>query len=315
MPPHSTCVMKIGIPRAFYYHRYGPLIDTFFTSLGHEVVHSRVTDRKLCAFAEAMEADLCLPSRVYLAHMHDLRERADMILAPGIYSIARDTYTCPRILAAPTLAGLLWKDLPPLLNPSMWFQQGDHHHLLGRYAALLAGLTGKSPEQGDRAFAPALAAQQAFERERWKGWLRAGGRRRPAIAFLSHPYILGDPVLSQGISSLLAREGVDVLEQESIPRSLLHEQYADRKLHRPLTWNSGRELLGAMSWSLREPGIQGIIVLSYFNCGMDAFMEEICAHQFEGSRMKPLLSITADGRMSHETLWNRLDAFLDMLRQ
>jgi predicted nucleotide-binding protein (sugar kinase/HSP70/actin superfamily) len=309
--------MKIGIPRAFYYHRYSSLIDSFFTSLGHEVVHSRMTDRVMCTFASMMEAELCIPARLYLAHVHDLRGKADMILAPLIYSIARDTYTCPRILAAPKLAGLLWKDLPPLLSPSMWFQQGDHHNQLGRYAILLAGLTGRDADRARDAFAEAVASQQAFEKERWKRWLRKGKSTsgKPAVAFLSHPYILGDPVLSMGISSLLAREGIEVLEQECIPRSLIHEYYSAEKLQKPVTWNSGRELLGAMSWSLQQPEIQGIIVLSYFNCGMDAFMEEICGHQFGRIKKKPVLTVIADEQMSHGTLWNRLDAFLDILRQ
>lgn len=39
--------MKIGIPRAMLYYRDGALWQTFFQTLGHEVVLSRPTDREI----------------------------------------------------------------------------------------------------------------------------------------------------------------------------------------------------------------------------------------------------------------------------
>jgi predicted nucleotide-binding protein (sugar kinase/HSP70/actin superfamily) len=309
--------MRIGVPRAFYYHRYSSLIHVFFSCLGDEIVLSRTTDHALLSIASAMEPELCLPARLYLAHIHDLRGKVDYILAPLIYSIARDTYTCPRILAAPKLAELLWKDLPPLINPSLWFQEGDHDALLRSYAAMVARTFGRDPDRACLAMEEAVAVHEKHVKDRWKKWLRQKGEKskNPVIAFLAHPYVLGDPVLSRGIRGILEREGIGVIGQDSLPLPMLREYYEREKMPRPITWNSGRELLGALGWSLQEEKVKGMIILSYFSCGMDSFMEEIRECQFGRLIQKPLLSLVVDEEMAPNTLWNRLDAFLDMIRQ
>ena len=46
-PEKEGACLRIGIPRALYYYRYGALWKTFFSSLGCEVVVSPKTDRAI----------------------------------------------------------------------------------------------------------------------------------------------------------------------------------------------------------------------------------------------------------------------------
>ena len=59
--------LKIGIPRALYYHKFYPTWHTFFTELGAEVVLSQLSDKNILKQgSDATVDEFCLPIKVFL---------------------------------------------------------------------------------------------------------------------------------------------------------------------------------------------------------------------------------------------------------
>src|SRR5690554_4585301 len=97
--------MKIGIPRALYYYRYYPLWETFFKSLGLEVIVSDPTTKKSLDFGVSAVVDgICLPVKVYLGHIQNLKEKnVDYLFVPYIISVEKEEYICPKFMGLPDL--------------------------------------------------------------------------------------------------------------------------------------------------------------------------------------------------------------------
>lgn len=320
--------MKIGLARGFYFYRYFPLWSTFFDCLGSEVLISEPTDEALIRFASMnVEEELCLPAKVYLGHIHRLKEKADLIFAPDLYSLAPGTYTCPKIISSSRIARALWRDLPPLYSPAIWFYQGDHEAILERCALDAAAYLGKSPDAARGALKAARESQRTWRSGQVRKWAavtgekgrarekragRAKAAQRGILALLAHPYVTGDPFLSRKIPEYLQKKGFTVLCMENVPEEVLQESGTRWSLPAPVHWISGKELLEMACWSLHERMIDGVIGLSYFNCGLDSFTEEILIRRQKG-HLKPFLSLTVDEHTAQSHIWNRVDAFLDIV--
>ena len=65
--------MKIGLPRALLYHRYGVLWEVFFKKLGCETVVSPDTTFDTMSMGAGFSVDeCCLPLKVFLGHVKSL---------------------------------------------------------------------------------------------------------------------------------------------------------------------------------------------------------------------------------------------------
>lgn len=94
--------MRIGIPRALYYYRYGVLWKTFFSSLGCEVVVSPKTDRAILQSGIHYAIDeSCLSAKIYLGHVAWLLGKCDLIFVPRMADMGRDKEFCLKFRALP----------------------------------------------------------------------------------------------------------------------------------------------------------------------------------------------------------------------
>ena len=77
--------MTIGIPKAFYYYRYGELWRTFFRTLGCEVILSPDTNKQFLTEGSKYSIDEgCLSMKIYLGHVKWLLSRCDYVFVPRI---------------------------------------------------------------------------------------------------------------------------------------------------------------------------------------------------------------------------------------
>ncbi|MCL2796657.1 MAG: acyl-CoA dehydratase activase-related protein [Firmicutes bacterium] len=92
--------MKIGLPRAFLFHRYETLWTEFFLRLGHETVISPPTSRAVLAEGIKRSVDeACLPAKIFLGHVSYLIGKCDYILIPRIESFGKNEKTCVKFNA------------------------------------------------------------------------------------------------------------------------------------------------------------------------------------------------------------------------
>lgn len=110
--------MRIGIPRALAFYCYYPFLKTFLEGCGHEVVASPPTDLRLLEMGvESCVDDVCVAVKVFFGHARFLGERVEALLVPRVVSVEKgphDTFTCPKLIAAPDMIRFL-RGRPPLL--------------------------------------------------------------------------------------------------------------------------------------------------------------------------------------------------------
>ncbi len=110
--------MRIGVPRALMFYRYYPFLRVFLEGCGHQVVASPPTDLRILEMGvESCVDDVCVAVKVFFGHVRFLEGRAEALLVPRVVSVERahhDTFTCPKLIAAPDMVRFL-RGRPPLL--------------------------------------------------------------------------------------------------------------------------------------------------------------------------------------------------------
>jgi activator of 2-hydroxyglutaryl-CoA dehydratase/predicted nucleotide-binding protein (sugar kinase/HSP70/actin superfamily) len=301
--------LMVGIPRVLNMFWYTPLFRAYLESLGvapeHIVCSDFTNDDAYRAGSARGAIDPCFPSKVVIAHIHDLmfgrrgRTPLDCIFLPmfdylttplaGVIAPnACPTATCtPEVVkAAFTKEGDLFaangiRLLTPLLD--LWRRPVFAGQMFETWRPIL----GLSCEENERAVAAAFAAQEHFERD-----LRQ--RARQALAALEREGRLGivvlgrayhhDPGINHGIFDELQKHGYTIFSQSTLP---LDRDLLDRLFGAELTagaiadplevsdvWKntisaSSCLKLWAAKFTARHPNLIALEVSS-FKCGHDA---------------------------------------------
>lgn len=320
--------LKVGMPRALLYYRYGVMWTVFLEQLGAEVVLSPPTNRKILERGLALAVDeSCLPLKIFLGHVDHLRDRADCVFIHRIESVAKEEWLCTKFLGLPDVCRNLMDDVSWLVLNMAPTREGvtmeKAYRQLGRRL-------GGRPRAITRAFRAARAAQQRFEALELRGipsplamkQVFAGDPERPEpapspaslstalrIAVLAHPYVTYDHFLGSPVVQALRELGVDVVTKESVPHDVadrLCRQVSDANY-----WRMNREQLGA-GWHFSENGIDGLIFLMAFPCGPDALSVEMASRVLRPR--VPVMTLVLDELQAQRGLQTRLESFIDILR-
>jgi len=300
--------LRIGIPRVFYMYAYAPLFAGYLQSLGirpAHIVYSDYTSAELYrAGATRGAIDPCFPSKVALAHVHDLlyvkHRRAPLaaVFFPMIdvlpaRVVARASNACPTVALTPqtvraaltterdALAELGVRYLAPLLdleNRALFRRQ-----MFDAWRDVI----GVSWAENERAVEAGWVAQAEYEAR-----LRRAAREaldvleredRLGIVLLGRAYH-HDPGLNHGIAEELQKLGYAVFSQSTLPldADLLERLFGDEVragiISSPFditdAWKnalsaSSNAKIWAAKFTARHPNLVGV-ELSNFKCGHDA---------------------------------------------
>ncbi|WP_027719378.1 acyl-CoA dehydratase activase-related protein [Desulfovirgula thermocuniculi] len=317
---------RIGIPRALLYYHYFPWWEAFFVSLGAEVVISPPTTKAILDRGlEHAADDVCLPVKVAVGHVLELKDRVDAIFLPRLVSVAAREYICPKFLGLPEMVGHSIKGLPPLLSPGLnLYRGGSPYH----FFAALGRALGYPPWQVLAAYRRACRVQQQYKRLLESGLFPeealAALRGRhdaaaprdtmgsPLVAVIGHPYNIYDAFVSMDLLGKLGRRGIkvitaDSLSEENVCRGAAH-------LPKRLFWTLGRRTVGAAYHYLQWGRVDGMIHVSSFACGPDSFAGEFIARRAHRMGL-PFLSLVLDEHSGEAGMVTRLEAFLDMVER
>jgi len=295
--------MKIGIPRALAYHRYGVLWESFLQELDIPYITGGETTRKTLEEGSKHAVDeSCLPLKLYMGHVSALLGRCDRIFVPRLRDMGRWDEFCVRFWGLPdtvrgTFAGarLLTYELKskhPLLQEHAFLRMGK---LLerGRFAAARAYRYAKMRQME--------ADFQRFSHERMG--LRARGMK---ILIAANPYLAHDPVLGGRLARLLRDLGAVPIFPNAWNPELCKQQ--SKQISENLYWGFQRETLGAVH--LARGQVDGVILLTAFPCGSDCLANELVLRRV---RDVPVTQVILDEHQGEEGLRTRLESFLDMV--
>ncbi len=318
---YSRVARSIGICRALDAYRYLDRWRGFFAGLGFDVVVSEPTTRQTVELgAQLAPAELCLPAKVFLGHVLELKDQVDALFLPRVVCqrSGKDLlFACPKSLALPDMT----RALVPGLEGSVELVLDDREESEEQaYRRLAKELEAQSKSQNLK------ARSQSGADEQGEG-LRAAERRQTGekpgavsgkpsagchplrVGVIGHPYLLNDRVLSLDLLSKLEALGVQAVVPgfAQRPSVRLDERFRTN-------WMFEVELVDTAEAMARD-GVDGLLLASSFACGTSAVTSEIIRRDVAHARPGlPVLQVFFDEHSAEAGLATRLESFVELLR-
>jgi predicted nucleotide-binding protein (sugar kinase/HSP70/actin superfamily) len=290
--------MKIGIPRSLFYYKHPTLWVTFFQQLEQEIVLSPPTNRKLMEAAVRYgEDESCLAVKLVFGHISYLMDRCDQLFAPAYYGLQPGRYSCPKFLGVPDISKSVFDRDIHFLRCEV--EDGEFEPWMVHLGRQLTNDQGKVSQ----AVALALEARAAYERELHTKYRQQLNSDKPKILVVGHHYVIHDSYANLNLLAKLEERGMEVITIDRVPP-------APRDSF--LQWDFAYETMGQLKEVLAHD-IAGVIVLSNFNCGVDAITVPFVEDEVEQYEI-PCMHLVLDEHTGEAGLVTRVDTFVDTVK-
>lgn len=321
--------MKFGIPRGLYYEPFLTEWKVFLEELGHNVEISPPTNKDILdvGVKEGVN-EACISLKLTIGHSIYLGEKVDFIFAPRLMNLDRwrritlcpkfrglpdiIRVSVPRVFSVNAYVGTFWRKL------NFYIEVGRHlgHSLwkiLKAYREAVK-VSERVSELMQAGFWPDEAREVALKDINLKGAIGRIGKEnlnRPCIGVIGYPYLIYDRYVSHSLIMRLVKMGFNVVTPEMIDAKEIESSL--KILFKPLFWSQSNKVLGAALALLKSSRIEGMIHVSSFSCGTDAWVGRLI--EIEAKRVgKPLMRIVVDEHTAEAGLVTRLEAFTDLVR-
>lgn len=302
-------IKKVGIPRALLYYQYYPLWVRFFKELGVEVIISNPTNKEILneGIRNAVD-EACIPVKLFHGHVLSLRNKVDYIFIPRLKSVNNGEFICPKFCGLPEMIKCSLKDLPPIIDIEIDFLKSKRS--LNNIILQVGKYFCSDEKQIMKAYHKALTEyknhKELFKiRENLKD-------KKKNILILGHPYHLYDTYLNMGIIEKIKDTGIHILTPEMIDEGDINEQA--NSFEDKLYWTFARKLVGSTLHAINTKGVDGIIYISTFACGIDSVVVEIVEKVIRNGSNIPFMLLTLDEHSGEAGVNTRIEAFVDMIK-
>lgn len=297
--------MKIGLPKALLYYRYGILWETFFRALDCETVTSGDTCEALLAAGSKCAIDEnCLPLKIFLGHIQGLAGRCDCILVPRFAKTGRNEEYCVRLWGLPDLV----QNTFPALALLTYNLSSNRHGAEQEEFIKLGCALGKTPLASRRAYRLAQTAQDEHDAKLIEAQAQLSEKPGLKILLASQPYLLHDPFITGPLMQMIQSQGGTVLFSDRYNREACRKR--SETIAQDLYWTMNRETLGAIA--MNRGKADGIILLTAFPCGTDSLVNELVMRRVKDV---PMIQLLLDEQQSQTGLETRIESFMDILQQ
>ena len=308
--------MKIGIPKAFYYYRYGTLWCAFFRALGCEVILSPDTNKEFLTQGSKLSIDEgCLSLKIYLGHVQWLMDRCDLVFVPRIANFGWiDTgikkICCPRFEALHDVVRNTFREQENRILGCQ-IDYIDVNKSIGTHTEESAFLElgralGKSRAETVTAYRRAKAVDAKRQAERAAAQQALLDSEGTKILVAGHGYVVHDPFIGAPAQQMLEKLGVKTVYSDRLDRTACLK--AGGELSPTVPWEVNREIFGAVQ--LCRDQVDGIILMSAFPCGPDSMTNDMLLRLVKDV---PILTISLDNQSGSAGLETRLESFVDIL--
>jgi predicted nucleotide-binding protein (sugar kinase/HSP70/actin superfamily) len=304
-------MVTIGIPKGMFFYEYSLIWEEFFKSLGFEVILSQDTNRKILdEGVKCCSNETCLPVKVFHGHVMSLKDEVDYVFIPRYQSTGKNEYTCPKMCGLPDMIAANLGNQIRMLEAKI--DVDSHTSKTTESLIKLARKLNLKPTKVLETFDATCEkyAQKNVEKSQ-EGSKKAVGDKLKLI-LLGHPYMIHDNYISMRLVEKLKSKNIDVLTHEDI------DYETKRRNAYPyqgkIFWDIGFELLGSAFTFAKDEKVKGMIYLTPFACGLDAFIMEFIELEIKSSSRKlPILKLTVDEHTGEAGFDTRLEAFIDMI--
>lgn len=297
--------MKIGLPKALLYYRYGILWETFFRELQFDVEISADTNKEILTSGVKSTLDEnCLPLKIFMGHVQSLIGKCDRILVPRFARTGKTEEYCVRFWGLPDLVRNTFPDAPVL---SYNIDLGRHANEAAAFIQMGQAL-GKSKRAAFQAYRAGCQAQQMWDRQKSYAQserMRASERK---VLLASQSYLIHDAYIGGPLQNMIIQYGATPLFSDQCCRSLCRA--FSTEISGSLYWSMNKEIIGAVE--LCKNQVDGIILLTAFPCGSDSLVNELVLRKVKST---PIIQILMDEHTAPAGLETRIESFLDILSQ
>jgi predicted nucleotide-binding protein (sugar kinase/HSP70/actin superfamily) len=313
---------RIGIPKALMYYRYFPFWCSFFEELGWGV---KVSDGLGKTGKIIYFEDSCLPMKLLVTHAVSLKDQVDFLFVPRLVSLHRTFIMCPKFRGAPDIIRLAGERHLPIIDETIDLRTG--RNALFQSFLRIGEKVGASNRESKRAFAKGEQSYYKFKKE-WSDRLNRlplkdlfhldiptpsqGKKSTLRVAFVGHPYNLFDQDINKDVPTLTKQLGIEIVTPDDLSEKEIDQEVSG--LSKEIYWSSGREIVGALFHFLKG-GVDGVIFLTSFKCGIDALLQEFIKRSLRIRKEStlPFLVLSFDEHTGREGLVTRLEAFKDVI--
>ena len=286
----------VGVPFVLMIHKFFPMANAFFTSLGFNVVLTDPTSEETIRLSQQLaQSETCYPVKLIYGHIQQLiDQKVDYIFLPSIHTMKHEksrvkhNYGCVYMqTAAVSIAKAL--DIESkgitLLSPVFDLDFGQE-----AMATAMLGL-GK-----------VLGIPKPFCAKALLATLKPEDK---ILVLITRNYGVSDPILNMGIPELLLERGYKVITLSHLPGHALDIADEYENLYYPF----GQHILSGAKLIAHHPNLYAVYLTNH-GCGPDTMLSHLFKQEMGD---KPYLQIEVDEHFSNVGVITRIEAFLNSL--
>lgn len=297
--------IKVGIPRALLYYRYGVLWKNFFESLGCNVVLSPETNRQIVELGANNTIDeSCLSYKIYVGHVLYLSKICDYILISRVCDYGKKEKVCTRFNGT-------YDDIKHKI-PQDQILDYDIEYTKLKFPILGFLKIGfkftKNIIKILYSYYKAKKKQKIYNINQANNEKNKLSKNSKKILILSHFYNIQDKFISKYIIDYLEQNNITPIYSNKLDRKITKQfsEYFSNTLY----WKYSKEMIGSLYYSKNL--IDGIIFISTYPCGIDGLVNNLAILK---NRDLPILNLVIDENITELSLETKLESFTDILKQ
>ena len=308
----------VGVPFALMIHKFFPMANAFFTSLGFNVVLTDPTSEETIRLAQqTAQGETCYPVKLIYGHMQQLiDQKVDYIFLPTIHTMKHEksrvkhNYGCVYMqTAAVSIANAL--DIESkgitLLSPVFdldFGQEAMASAMLG--LSKILGIPKPFCAKALLSGAMAVRRHTAAVEKQGKALLATLRPDNKVLVLITRNYGVSDPILNMGIPELLLERGYKVITLSHLPGHALDISDEYDNLYYPF----GQHILSGAKLIAHHPNLYAVYLTNH-GCGPDTMLSHLFKQEMGD---KPYLQIEVDEHFSNVGVITRIEAFLNSLQ-
>ena len=307
----------VGIPYVLMIHKFFPLANAFFSTLGFNVILTPPTNEETIRLSqENAMGETCYPVKLIYGHIKQLIDQdVDYIFLPTIHTMKHEkshvkhNYGCVYMQTAAesiALAMNLKEKGITMLSPVFDLDFGKEAMAsamlgLGKILDIPKARCAKALLSG----AMAVRKHTAAVEKQGKMLLDSLRPEDKVLVLITRNYGVSDPVLNMGIPELLLERGHKVITLSHLPGHDLDisDDYPN------LYWPFGQHIISGAKLIAHHPNLYAVYLTNH-GCGPDSMISHLFRREMGG---KPYLQIEVDEHYSKVGVITRIEAFLNSL--
>lgn len=317
--------IKVGIPKSLFYYYYTPFWHTLFNELNIDIIYSEDTNKEILEHGlKSSINELCIPIKLLIGHILNLKDKVDFILLPYYITMEKDSYFCPKLIAAPDIIKANFDEIK-LLSPDI-NMNNISQSLYSSLKEMIIKL-GINPIKLVNAGKKAIEIQKKFEELKIKKQIfpvalknsiseknqnnKLNIKKDQNVTFgvIGHSYVINDTYISSNIIQKLIDKKINVITSDMVSSENIKKNIT--VLEKIPHWTLGNVVFGSAIHFSKQKNVDGIIYITPFGCSSDSLIMEYLHGHLKNK--KPFMTITVDEHSGDTGLITRIEAFLDMI--